>query len=421
MNLFPAIPLELRLVALFLVGLCLGSLLNYLVDRLSWTPRQRSPWRRPDEAAPPRTWQDRLPVIGWLGLRREVQVHGRGFWIRPMAVELLCGFGLAALYWWEVGCGGLIPQQVAGPLDACQAAVHVRFLCHVLLAGLMIVASLIDIDEKIIPDGITVPGTLMGLLAAALWPGAMLPVAERLADGRQVLSFIHLTSPNPWPSSLDGYPRPWPLAGALACWWIWCFALMPRTWYRRHGLRRAVQLMVARLVRHVHTYRLALMGLLGSAAIAVVWRVGLHHWAGLLSALAGIAAGGGIVWAVRVIGTRALGREAMGFGDVTLMGMIGTYLGWQACLVVFFLAPFAGLLCGVVNLLVRRDGEIPYGPFLCLAALAVIVCWRPLWRAAEPYFGLGWWVPVVILLCLAMMAVLLGLIAFLKRALGAGQ
>ena len=57
----------------------------------------------------------------------------------------------------------------------------------------------------------------------------------------------------------------------------------------------------------------------------------------------------------------------MGFGDVTLMMMVGAFLGWQAGVVIFFLAPFAGLVVGVLQLVLRRDDEIPYGPFLCLA------------------------------------------------------
>ena len=40
-------------------------------------------------------------------------------------------------------------------------------LAHLVLISLMLVASLIDADEKIIPDAITVPGTLLGLLLAA--------------------------------------------------------------------------------------------------------------------------------------------------------------------------------------------------------------------------------------------------------------
>ena len=65
----------------------------------------------------------------------------------------------------------------------------------------------------------------------------------------------------------------------------------------------------------------------------------------------------------------------MGFGDVTLMAMIGAFLGWQPCLIIFFLAPFAGLVIGVLRLILFRDREIPYGPFLCLATLVVIVAW----------------------------------------------
>ena len=51
----------------------------------------------------------------------------------------------------------------------------------------------------------------------------------------------------------------------------------------------------------------------------------------------------GLTWSVRFLGTLAFRREAMGFGDVTLMAMIGAFLGWQAAVLTFFLAPFFGL------------------------------------------------------------------------------
>lgn len=61
--------------------------------------------------------------------------------------------------------------------------------------------------------------------------------------------------------------------------------------------------------------------------------------------------------------------ESMGAGDVKLLAMIGAFLGWQKTLLTFFIAPFFGLIIGIINLLTRKDHTIPYGPFLSLAAI----------------------------------------------------
>jgi leader peptidase (prepilin peptidase)/N-methyltransferase len=63
----------------------------------------------------------------------------------------------------------------------------------------------------------------------------------------------------------------------------------------------------------------------------------------------------------------------MGFGDVLLMGLIGAVLGWEGALAVFFIAPFFGLLYGLWHLVRHRDREVPYGPFLSLAAGVVML------------------------------------------------
>jgi hypothetical protein len=99
----------------------------------------------------------------------------------------------------------------------------------------------------------------------------------------------------------------------------------------------------------------------------------------------------------------------MGFGDVTLMAMIGAFLGWQPLLPIFFLAPIAGLVVGVFRVILFRNHEIPYGPFLCLATLFLIVRWDSLWQWTEPLFELGWFVPGVMAACLVLMAGMLGL------------
>jgi len=393
------------LLAFGAFGVCVGALVNLGVYRLAWSPRSISPWSRPLPEAPPRCWHDRLPIIGWLGLRRECGLHGGGFWIRPMLVELFLGAGFAALYWWEICRLGLV---LPGVLPPSPAVLYAQYGCHLVLVALMVVASLIDIDEKIIPDTITVSGTWFALLAAAVCPWSLLHATFWLRGGPVPnpppdFLFLRLTYPNPWPDWLTGFPHAWPLAAGLGCWWLWCVALMHRTWYARHGWLRAIELLLARLRREASTWRILVMGLVGSAGIVVVWLVRGPFWAGLLTALVGMAASSAIIWAIRVLATAVLRREAMGFGDVTLMAMVGAFLGWQPCLIVFFLAPFAGLAVGLVGLALRHGPEIPYGPFLCLAALVVIVRWAPLWVWTAPIFNLGGILVLVLCFCLVMM------------------
>jgi leader peptidase (prepilin peptidase)/N-methyltransferase len=118
------------------------------------------------------------------------------------------------------------------------------------------------------------------------------------------------------------------------------------------------------------------------------------HWDGLTVGLLGWLVGGGLTWSVRVIGSLVFRREAMGFGDVTLMAMIGAYLGWQAAVLTFFIGPFFGLahaLAKAIMYLGKRltgkkttvaDREMPFGPYLSMAALALLLSW--------PWFWPGW-------------------------------
>jgi hypothetical protein len=225
-----------------------------------------------------------------------------------------------------------------------------------------------------------------------------------------------ITAPAAMPGWLGGFPHGGSLAVGLGCWWLWCFGLMRRDWRPRHGLARALRLLVARLCREASTWRIVLLGLIGSAAIAAVWFSAGRNWDATITALVGMAAAGGLVWAVRIIGSAVLRREAMGFGDVTLMAMIGVFLGWQASILIFFLAPLAALAVGLFILILFRDREIPYGPFLCLATLVVLVRWSTFWDWASPVLlQLGLLVPALIVFCLALFPALLGLVQVVKR------
>jgi len=126
------------------------------------------------------------------------------------------------------------------------------------------------------------------------------------------------------------------------------------------------------------------VGLAASLLWPQVQRVGatdgrLPDWTGwartdaLLLALVGAAVGAGIIYGTRAVGTLVFRKEAMGLGDVYLMAAVGGCLGWEAAVLVFFTAPFLGLIYGVWHLARRRGSEVPYGPFLGMAAGLVML------------------------------------------------
>lgn len=410
MNAILAIPLPVRLAALFACGAVVGAIANWAVDNLAWESRWLSPWGRHPEL-PRIRHSDRVPIFGWFGLRREAELRGAGFWVRPLFVELLGGLLFAGLYWWEIERQGLYLPPLAAPVPMnpqLAAQLHWQLAAHLLLVGFMLVASLIDIDERIIPDAVTIPGTLLGLALAAAVPACLLPDVVPLAGGGFDLhEFLKISSPRIWPAVLAARPNLVSLWIGLACVALWCVGLLPRPWRTRHGLRRAVQILLARIARERFSRLVLVLAIALSVGVTAVWFIGGRHWEGLLSALVGMAVGGGLVWCVRIIGTHVLAREAMGFGDVTLLAMIGTLVGWQSCLIIFFLAPFFGLALGVVQWLLRRENEIYYGPFLCLATLAVIVWWGAIWDWALPMFEIGALVPTAVVICLVLMVLLL--------------
>ncbi|MHC4975583.1 MAG: prepilin peptidase [Planctomycetota bacterium] len=94
--------------------------------------------------------------------------------------------------------------------------------------------------------------------------------------------------------------------------------------------------------------------------------------------LLGMLAGGGIVWAVRIIFSYAFDMEAMGLGDVHLMAGVGAVLGWIDPLLAFFLAPLFGLLWAMctplLRTVVRRSPTaLPYGPHLATATVVILL------------------------------------------------
>ncbi len=400
-------------LAIFVLGAVLGGQLNRAIYRLAWFSRPIGPWSAPHPQAPPRRLSDRIPILGWWGLRREAAIHGTGYWIRPLAIELLTGIGLALLYAWHVPATGLLPDAVPPPDD--RGMLYATYLAHALLICLMIAATFIDLDEQTIPDAITLPGTLFGLLLMAAWPAAALPIATTVGTRPVGIEPLRLTSPHDWAGYLDGSAG---LALGLAAFAAWCLAIWPKTATLRRGIRKALVYLLVSMLRFPGRRTLLTILASGSAVITLVWLVGGVHWQSLLTALVGMAVGGGLIWLVRLVGQAALGKEAMGFGDVTLMAMIGVYLGWQSTLLVFFMAPLVAVVVCVVQWALTRRRDIAFGPYLCGAALILMIGWSEIWsQRAQPIFSLGWLVPQVLFFCLILMGGMLSLWRVLEQLL----
>lgn len=130
--------------------------------------------------------------------------------------------------------------------------------------------------------------------------------------------------------------------------------------------------------------------------------------AAVTNSLAGIATGAGVLWAIGVLGSRAFGKDAMGFGDVKLLGAGGGLIGPIGALVALMVASLIGSVMGVGNILrwlcflrrrvaqrsarrgwlascraARVMGQyLPFGPALAMGILVVLCEWS--WLAA-------WW------------------------------
>jgi len=109
----------------------------------------------------------------------------------------------------------------------------------------------------------------------------------------------------------------------------------------------------------------------------------------LIGALIGAVAGGGSLWLMGFLWEKVRGVEAMGFGDVKMMLMVGAYLGWRLTILTILLAAFTGSLAGVAVMLQRGQRNmqmmLPFGIFLGIGSIASLLIGTRLieWYASQ--------------------------------------
>jgi leader peptidase (prepilin peptidase)/N-methyltransferase len=94
---------------------------------------------------------------------------------------------------------------------------------------------------------------------------------------------------------------------------------------------------------------------------------------GFLNSVIGLLLGAAPLLAIGWIWEKLRHVEAMGGGDVKLMGMVGSFLGWKGALLTIMIGSLAGSVVGVLLIALKRHkmGKyIPFGPFLAFGAVA---------------------------------------------------
>lgn len=97
--------------------------------------------------------------------------------------------------------------------------------------------------------------------------------------------------------------------------------------------------------------------------------------------VAGLAFGFFFLWGMGALFSKLFKKDALGFGDVKLMGAVGAFFGPVAVLFVLIVSSLVGSVVGI-GLMVRGRARlggftaVPYGPFIAVAVL-VWMFWGP--------------------------------------------
>ena len=120
---------------------------------------------------------------------------------------------------------------------------------------------------------------------------------------------------------------------------------------------------------------------------------GLSNIAISINMILGMFAGAGIFTLITLIGGLVYGKEAMGFGDVKLMGVLGLFFGLSNIIVITLVAFLIGAILSVALLITKikkTDEYIPFGPFIAIATfISMYVPFEVIKLALMKIFTLG--------------------------------
>lgn len=94
-----------------------------------------------------------------------------------------------------------------------------------------------------------------------------------------------------------------------------------------------------------------------------------------IDSLLGMIVGISIFLFITFVGSLISGKEAIGFGDVKLVGAIGLFFGWRSIIAISIISFLIGSIFSIILLLIKKkktDEYIPFGPFIVISSLIII-------------------------------------------------
>jgi leader peptidase (prepilin peptidase)/N-methyltransferase len=331
----------------FVVGAAVGSFLNVCIYRwpvdLSINQPRRSFCPNCKQPIP---WHQNLPLISWIVLRGCCANCGAKISFRYFTVELVTALLFLAI--WES-----FPGQVA--------------IVYWIFISFLIIGTFIDFEHFIIPDRVTIGGTIAGivcsvavpalmqtdsrlaagvrsLLAAALGYVILLIVLEagKIAFGRKRIRF---DAPTPFTWTKRGEDADFVVGTEESLW---------SDYFAREKDRLLVACDEARIDHHTY----------GNVRLDFRYdRVTAEGHVLMLDDVTQISG---------VARELVIPREAMGRGDLKFLAAIGAFLGWRAVLFSLFAGSLLGSIVGLITLVVGKpvwSAKLPFGPYLAFGAV----------------------------------------------------
>ena len=368
------------IIFLFGVGACVGSFLNVVIWRL---PRGESlifPGSHCPKCGESIKWYDNVPLVSWFVLRGRCRSCKTRISPRYLLIEFLTAALVSGLY----VCYFLL--ELREGIGAFAADWPILAGHAVLLCGLL-AASAVDADHFIVPLPVMWVCAAVGIIVAVAHPSSTMPAASPALGAASLAAVVGLVIASVllhygWiqPSFVDAEDKAPPPGGskpksdkdttiAISA----AHGVNPRIEILRELLFLAPPIVLAAAAYLAATRLESVSELLDRLAGPAVGGGLARHVASACGAVFGMLIGGAWIWGTRILGTLAFGKEAMGMGDVHILAAVGAVAGWKVASLTFFAAPVFGLGWALYLLAARGKRELPYGPWLALGALVVLL------------------------------------------------